>query len=318
MMEVLCFDRGVRRASQAEIRSLVRLKKRLWIDLISPTESEVALLKEAFSLHPITAEDIVTKNTRVKVEVFENYMLVVLYGIYKNKNIRLRETDFVLGKNFLITSHTQKIEAFDSFKADKKLASISRSGMDFLMHSLVDMEVDNFLNVLEQFNDVVDKIEDRIMKRPDPAIVEKILDLKRRVNRIKKIVVRQQEKISFLAKNQYALISPECQTYFRDVHDHFYTVTDMIEDYKYALAGSLDAYMYSVANTTNKVMKLLSIVATIVLPLTVISSIYGMNLAFLPGSEAPAGFWVIIGIMLTMVGIMLTFFKRRGWLRSFP
>ncbi len=314
MIEAFYFDRGVKRAKPSELKSLRAKGKKVWVDMTDPKHEEMSLVKDIFSLHPITAEDILTHNARAKIEEFDTYLFVVLYGIYKHRNIRMKEIDFVLGKGFLITSHQKEIEGFQKLRqAEKKLDGLFRSGMDFLMHALIDSEVDNFIPVLELYDDVIDGIEDAIIESPDVRIMEKILDLRRRMNRIKKIIIPQQEKISFLARNKYELISPECQTYFRDVHDHFYTVTDMMEDYRDALSGSFDAYMSSVSNSTNEVMKVLSVIATIMLPLSVISGVYGMNFLFLPGAKDPFGFWAIIALMVLIIVLMLGFFNRKGW-----
>ena len=315
MIEVYYYDKKLRKGTTAQIKDLIKTRKRFWIDISDPSQNEVALMKELFALHPITAEDILTTNTRAKIEQFEDYLFVVLYGIYKHKNIRLREMDFVLGKNFLVTAHKQTIEGFDKFKRDeRKMEQLLKQGMDFFMHNLIDIEVDNFLPVLELFDEVIDKIEDTIIANPNKRTMEKILDLKRRMSKIKKIIIPQQEKISFLAKNKYSLISPSCQTYFRDVHDHFYTVTDMIEDYREALSSSFDAYMSSISNDMNQVMKVLSVMATIMLPLTVISGVYGMNFLVIPGARDPAGFWYVIGLMVILIVVMLGLFKKKGWM----
>ncbi|MBL7160405.1 MAG: magnesium/cobalt transporter CorA [Candidatus Aenigmarchaeota archaeon] len=314
MIEVFYSDRKAVKVPLEKLRTLARLKKRIWVDLTNPTPNEVTLVKEIFGIHPITAEDILTPNTRAKIEEFDRYIFVVLYGMIKQRNIRLMEMDFILGKNFLVTSH-KGIASFNKLKSEgKKMSSLFKGGMDFLMHSLIDMEVDNFIPAMEAYDNAIDRIEARIIRDPGPDILAKILDLKRRINKIKKIIIPQQEKISFLAKNKYSLISPSCQTYFRDVHDHFYTVTDMIEDYRDTLSGSFDAYMSSVSNTTNEVMKVLSVMATIMLPLTVISGVYGMNFLVLPGAKDPLGFWYIIVIMLALIAVMLGFFKKKGWM----
>ena len=316
MIEVFYLDRRIVRAafSPALIKTLRRTGKKVWIDMINPTEKEVDGIKRLFSLHPITAEDMLTVNTRAKIEEFDEYIFFVLYGVYKQRNIRLRELDFIMGKNFLVSAHKMEIDSFEKLKKNKKrLEELFKSGMDFVMHRLIDEEVDNFIPVLELFDDVIDKIEQDIIRSPDPHLLGKILDLKRRMSKIKKVIIPQQEKISFLAKNKYKLISPNCQTYFRDVHDHFYTVTDMIEDYRDALSSSFDAYMSSVSNKMNEVMKMLSIMATIMLPLGVMSGVYGMNFMFLPGAKSPEGFWVMIGAMMVLVVVMVTYFKKKGW-----
>lgn len=315
MIDVYYFDKRLKKSDPSKLKMLQQQKKRVWVDLTDPNHHDISQIKDIFSIHPITSEDLLTHNTRAKIEEFDDYIFVILYGIYKQKNIRMRELNFILGKNFLITSHKKKIDYFEKLKSDdKKLESLLKCSLDFLMHNLIDAEVDNFIPVLELFDNVIDSLEDNIIQNPDQKTMEKILDLKRRINKIKKIVVPQQEKISMLAKNKYNLITPDCQTYFRDVHDHFYTVTDMIEDHKDTLSGIFDAYMSSVSNSTNEVMKVLSVMATIMLPLTVISGVYGMNFAILPGSKDPMGFWMIIGLMVAMIVLMLGYFKKKNWL----
>lgn len=314
-IDVYVLNKTVKKVQPKQIRDLQRQRKKFWVDMTNPSANEVALMQEIFGLHPITSEDILTHNTRAKIEEFDTYIFVILYGIYKQKNVRLREMDFILGKNFLVTSHKKPIPTFEKLKhEDKRMELLFRHGLDFLMHRLIDAEVDNFIPVMDLYDDVIDKIEDRILESPDPKTMEKIMDLKRRMNKIKKVIVPQQEKISFLAKNKYKLISQDAQTYFRDVHDHFYTVTDMIEDYRDALSGSFDAYMSSVSNSTNEVMKVLSVMATIMLPLTVVSGVYGMNFLVLPGARDPLGFWFIIAFMVLLIVMMLGYFKTKDWL----
>ncbi|MBI4181996.1 MAG: magnesium/cobalt transporter CorA [Candidatus Aenigmarchaeota archaeon] len=300
--------------SPGRVKALALKGVHLWIDLTGPSHEIVSELQGIFGLHPVTAEDILSLNTRTKIEDFKSYLFVILYGVYKEKNVMLRELDFVLGKDFLITSHRKKIGGFERLKGEKEeLTRLLRRGPDFLMHHLVDEEVDNFIPVLELLDDVIDKIENSLTTKPDGTVLEKILDLKKRINKIKKKLIAQQEKISFLAKNKYPLISAECQTYFRDVYDHFFTVTDMIEDYKDALASSFDAYMSSMSNRMNEIMKVLSIMATIMLPLSVISGIYGMNFSYLPGAGHPLGFWAVILGMLLLIAVMVSYFKRHRW-----
>lgn len=300
--------------SPALVKKLYVKNKPMWIDLTDPTKEVVHELQTIFDLHPITSEDMMSLNTRTKIENFRKYLFVILYGIYKEKNLHLREMDFVLGRDFLITTHRKKIPSFEKLKTEKEeLKDLFKDGMDFFMHKLIDEEIDNFIPSLELLDDAIDHIEDQITHNPETHILEKILDLKKRINRIKKMLIRQQEQISFLAKNKYALISQDCQTYFRDVHDHFFTVTDMIEDYRDSLSSSFEAYMSSVSNKMNEVMKVLSIMATVMLPLSVISGIYGMNFVVLPGSQDPFGFWYVIGFMILIIVVMVAWFEKKGW-----
>lgn len=288
--------------------------EKIWVDVTAITRAEADFLEQKFNLHHLTSEDLINQRTRIKVEEFSDYLFSVFYGIKKEKQIELHEMDFILGKNFIISNHKDKIDSFSELKKDlKKLQGLFEKGVDFIFHHLLDTEVDNFFPVLEDIDNQIELIEEKVVKKAKPELLQQILKIKRKIVTIKKSALPQREKISFLAKNGYHFISKKSIPYFRDIYDHAIRVSDSIDNYREAISGTFDAYMSAVSNNMNEVMKTLSIIATISLPLGIISGIFGTNFDILPGQHIPFGFWMMIGLMLTFVASMVYFFKRRGW-----
>ena len=312
MIELFYYDKTVKRGN---IKDLDKLKdKKIWIDVTNITKEEADLLKTSFNLHPLSTEDLLNQGIRIKVEEFSEYLFCVFYGIKKEKSIELKELDFILGNNFVISNHKKEIETFTELKNNsEKLGQLFEKGVDFIFHRLLDKEVDNFFPVLEDIDDKIEEIEEEVTKRAKPELLQKILKMKRMIVLIKKSVLPQREKIGFLAKNDYKFISKKAIPYFRDIYDHAIRVSDSIDNYREAVSGTFDAYMSAVSNNMNEVMKTLSIIATIALPLGVISGIYGTNFAILPGQNFAYGFWIMLLGMFSVIGVMMIFFKKRGW-----
>lgn len=310
MIQAYILDDGLKEIKNEEIKE--SLSKTIWVRSVSMTKEEAGILKDAFNLHPLTVEDLVHDKIRVKVEQFDNYLFCVFYGMRGDKKLRLAEFDFIVGQNFVITHETEKTVA--DMEDLKALASALKKGPEFVFHYMLDKEIDNFFHVLEKLDDEIELIQGEITKHARSRQLSKVFKLKRTLAGIRRTSFNQREKISFIAKNQYAFISKKSIPYFRDVYDHMIRVHETLDNYREALANTFDIYMSSVSNSTNEVMKLLSIFATIALPLTVISGIYGTNFAILPGSQNNVGFWVMISIMVIMSASMLLFFRKRGWL----
>lgn len=312
MVDIFYYDNGIKKAELKELESIK--SKQMWIDISNIRVEEEEQLKEVFDLHPLTIEDLQVTLTRVKVEEFPHYLFCVFYGLKKRKTIDLVELDFILGENFVISNHKFPIESFESLKNNSaRLESLIKKGSDFIFHKLLDLEIDNFFPVLEDIDIQIEHLEEEITKRPRAELLDRILKLKRQVVVIKKISLPQREKISAIAKNEYPFISEKAIPYFRDVYDHSIKVSDSIENHRETISNTFEVYMSAINNNTNEVMKTLSVIATIALPLTVISSIYGTNFVNLPGAHVYFGFWVMVAAMLGVVSMMIFYFKRRGW-----
>ncbi len=311
MMDIFFYDGSVKRANSIKETG----NNPTWIDVTDITKEEETILRESFSLHPLTSEDLYNSHVRIKVEEFDDYLFCVFYTIKKSKKIDIIEMDFVLGKKFLITNHKYSIESVENLKKDNKRIETSfKKGLDFLFHKILDAEVDNYLPVLEYIDDEIEKIENVIAKKIRRETISKILFLKRQIVKIKRVALPQRDKVSMIAKNDQLFISKKSVPYFRDIYDHTIRVSDSIDNYREAVGSTFDAYMSTVSNNMNEVMKVLSIIATIALPLTVISGIYGTNFINLPGSTNYYGFWVMIALMSLMMFGMLFYFWKKKWI----
>jgi magnesium transporter len=312
MIDIFYFDKKVKKA---QLNDLPKLKNnKVWVDISNASKEDILSIGKIFDLHPLSVEDMVNSNTRIKVEEFPNYLFCVFYGLIKTKDIALKEVDFVLGKNFLITNHSHDSSVFQNLKADTgRLALLFDKGMDFIFHRILDKEIDNFFPILETIDDDIETIEDSVAKKADSKMLQNILKMKRKIIVLKKIAMPQREKVSFIAKNDYKFISKKAIPYFRDVYDHSIRVADTIDNYREAVGNTFDVYMSTLSNNMNEVMKTLSIIATIALPLSVISGIYGTNFTKLPGAGFLYGFWAMIFVMVLVSIGMLLFFKKRRW-----
>ena len=313
MLDIYYLDRTIKKG---DIKDLTKLKRKfIWIDATNITKNEADLLAKHFNLHPVTKEDIILSQGVVKVEQFPEYLFATFYSAMKEgRRIKLKPLDFVLGKTFLISTHKDKLESFEKLKKqpDRIKHYIAR-GMDILFHRLLDRKLDTFFPLLEELDEEIEIIDEKIAHKVERKQLAKILEIKRRIVAMKRIAFPQREKISFLARRNYRFISDASLPYFRDTYDSAIRILDVIEDHREAIATTFDTYMTAVSNNMNEVMKVLAIIATIAMPLTVVSGIYGTNFINLPGSNHPEGFMIMILIMVMMMVGIIIFFKDRKW-----
>jgi magnesium transporter len=312
MIDIYYYDGEVK---QTQLDELEKLRgKKVWVDMANASREEIAQICRFFDIHPLTEEDIFNTHVRIKIEEFPHYLFCAFYGVRKAKNIEMHELDFVLGPDFLISNHEREITSYNELKSNHdRLTYLFQKGAEFILHQLLEDEIDHYYPVLDIFDEQLDHIEDEITRNPKSELLVRILKLKRQIHQIKKHTLPQREKISMLAKQTYSYISPAAVPYFRDVYDHSVRVSDSVENYREAVSNTFEAYMSAVNNKMSETMKGLSIIATIALPLTVISSIYGTNFKVLPGASNPYGFWIMIGLMILMSLGMQTYFRRKGW-----
>ncbi len=312
MIDVFYYKNGIKKA---DFKDLHKIKnENLWIDISNLTREETQIIAKTFKLHPTTEEDLFKANVRIKIEEFENYLLCIYYGIKNTKTLEMYELDFVIGKNFIISNHKKPIESFDSLKKDKeRLETLFKKSPDFIFHDLLDREIDNYFPILESVDNQIEDIEENISKNVKQKVLSEILKLKRVIIFVKRRVFEQREKVSFLAKRDYKFITHDAVPYFRDIYDNTIRVTDSIDNSRELVGNAYEVYMSTISNNMNEVMKVLSVIATLVLPLTAISGIYGTNFHIIPGASFEYGFWVMIGLMVIISGFSLVLFKRKGW-----
>ncbi len=312
MMDVFLYGKSLKQTSLDKVKNLKQ--QCVWIDLIDTDERELQRLSKRFDLHPLTVEDMQHRNVRVKVEVFNQYLFIVVYGLEKENGYRMLEGDYVIGKNFVISSHKKELRSHRNLKENPELlGKIMAKGADFLLHKLLDNSIEETLPVIEHVEDEVASIEKQVTANPDKNIINRILKLKQQVFGMRKIAFAQREKVGLLVINDYPYLTKDSRPYYRDLYDRTIMIADAVEAARESVQSAFDAYMSAVNNRMGEVMKVLSIIATIALPLTVISSVWGTNFINLPGIHSENGFWIMISFMALMVGVMFIWFAKKKW-----
>ncbi|HLC81077.1 MAG TPA: magnesium/cobalt transporter CorA [Candidatus Nanoarchaeia archaeon] len=285
-----------------------------WIDATKITAEEAKILQQKFELHPLTTEDLIKPRTRIKMELFPKYSFCVFYSLQKSRQLKTLEVDVILSKNLLITSHIDSIPAITELQLDhKQLQYLLSKGTDFLFYHFLDQAVDSFFPVMDGIDTEIEAAERLIAEGVSSAVLSKITSLRKKVIYLKKITIALREKISLLTKGDYPFISRKVVPYFRDISNNSIRIFETIENYRESVSNLSELYLSTVSNNTNEIMKVLSVIATTALPLTVISGIYGTNFEFLPGASASYGFWIMIALMIVVMSTMLLYFRKRGW-----
>ncbi|HJW97337.1 MAG TPA: magnesium/cobalt transporter CorA [archaeon] len=309
MIEAFVLDKGIKPAKS------LSTSRRIWVDVTDPSKQNLGSLAKSFRLHSLTLEDVSKTGNRVKLEQFQEYIFIITYGLHSGKKSPIAfQMNFVLGKNFLLTIHKEKIPSFDSLKSDRpRLQSLLSKGPDFLLHHLMDAEVDFYFPVLDEIEDQIDELEEEVYRNIDHKVLGRLFRLKREMMGIRKRVGPQKEVVLMLTQKSFPFISDSASAYFRDIYDHTIRINESIDDYREILSNTLEVHLSMVSNRMNEVMKALTIVATIMLPLTVLTGIYGMNLN-IPESHFDIMYYIVLSLMAVIAIGMTFYFKRKRWI----
>jgi magnesium transporter len=308
-----------RRAERVEPEWLVpKSGYYVWVDLQEPTEDEARVLHEPFGFHELAIEDALSEIQTPKVESYDHYLYLILHGIdfsVVQHRFATHEVDIFLGEQFLVTVH----DAF-SRSVERMLHVCPRNdfvlaeGPAALLHRIVDAMVDNYRPEVEKLETRLDEIEETVFHKPAPDDVRRILGLKRDVGSLRRVVTPQRDVVGRLARREFPQISEALSYRFRDVYDHLVRLADEANLYTDRVTGLLDAHLSFTSNRLNQVMKTLTIISTVFLPLTVLTGMFGMNVHLppMPGGEG-AQFWWICGLMVAIAGAMLWYFNRSDY-----
>ena len=291
----------------------------VWVDLVAPTAEEGRVLSEVFHFHELAVEDALNSIHHPKIESYGDYLYLILHGIdfhARQHQFTTQDVDFFLGPSYLVTVHRAPSRSIGTV-ADicARNHQLLGEGPGALMHRIIDAMVDNYRPEIDKLQARLDKLETEVFEHPDPHLARKILDFKRDISSLRRIVPPQRDAVGRLARREYALIDEALAYRFRDVHDHLVRLSDEAMFFQDRISGILDAHLSSVSNQLNGVMKVLTIIATLFMPLTVLTGMWGMNvpLPAFPGGEGAQFWWVAAGMALLSIG-MLWFFRRLGWI----
>jgi magnesium transporter len=305
-MRAFIFDGGSLRGTDSadDVRAAHAAHQLVWVDLESRTPETESLLADTFRLHPLTIEDIWSEHASPKIDEFDHYLYVLVHAVARDARVdpsgavSTRELDLVLGPDFAIT-HDETGGTTAPLRSD--LAHTPRllsRGPAWLGHSVLDRLVDAYTPLVDGFDGEIETLEDDVLAkagtREGTPVLTRILALKRALQGLHRVSIHQRELLLRLSRGEFDAIPPEALPYFRDVHDHFVRVGDLADSYRDLVTSSLDAYLSVQSNRMNQVMKTLTVISTVMLPLTFIAGVYGMNFDVMPGLMGAVAVGVVV------------------------
>lgn len=310
------------RQTSASIEDCVPCKSKngiTWVNVngLSDLES-IQKIGNFYQLHPLLLEDLVNTGQRPKLDEYENCLFVVIKMLTypEEGDIVAEHLSFVLGDNFVLSFQENEGDVFDSIRdrIENKKGRVRDSGADYLLMILMDAIIDHYFLVIETLGEKVEEIENSLIENPSEELVFEIQHLKKEALSIRRAVYPLREVINRVEKSEMKFIQKETLHYFRDLYDHTIQIIESIELYRDMLFGLTDLYMSGLSNKMNSVMKVLTIISTIFIPLTFIVGVYGMNFDNMPELRQHYGYYVVWAMMLVISILMLFYFKKRKWL----
>src|SRR5262245_45302306 len=292
----------------------------LWVDLAAPSIPESLILSDTFAFHPLSVEDAMSARQYPKIEAYDGYLYLILHGIDfhqgKKRSFETHDVDFFVGPSSLVTVHDGHAGAVTELRDHAtRNPRILGEGPVPLLHRIVDSMVDSYQPEIDKLEDHLDALEKQVFDAPTPKLLREILDQKRQVSSLRRIVTPQRDVISRLARREFLDVGTEMSFQFRDINDHLVRVADDVLTFHDRISGMLDAHLSNTSNRLNEVMKVLTVVATLFMPPTLLAGIYGMNVPLprFPGGDGDQ-FWWLVGLSAAMMAGMLAWFRRRRWI----
>lgn len=296
----------------------------VWIDVQAPSPAEMEGVAADLGLSPIVVKACLNSEHRARLKELKGHLLLVLNGVGRGPSEsghpsdlsrwRALELNIVAGERFVVTVHPHVVTSVSLLFQRWVREGEGRAQVSHLLHSIAESVTLGYYVLLDRIDLKIDEVENAIFAgNPGPHITGRLFVLKKHVLYLRRVLGPQRDALGALMRREFPMISPEARPYFLEVYEHTLRLFDLLETYRDLISSSLDAYLSIVSNRMNEIMKILTIVSTIMLPLTLISGIFGMNFAGIPLSEAPGGFWILTGTM-ALIGLGMTYyFRRRGW-----
>jgi magnesium transporter len=292
----------------------------VWVDLAINNQEEVdQVLKQLFDFHPLAIEDCQSEGYQAsKVDDFTRYLFMIAHSVkplVDTEDLDVSELNLFLGDNFIVScikEHPMPCieKTWARVKKDNRLANF---GPDFLCHAILDNLVDEYMPLIDTMEAEVEWLEDSVLEKPTPATLEKLLILKHKIMSLRRFISPQREMINRLTRDEFVQIDQQSRYYFRDIYDHLVRIQDLTDTIRDIVSGAMDIYLNSTSLRLNEVMKALTIVSTIFLPLSFIAGVFGMNFVHIPGSGHPLGFYITFIVMIVIGIWMLLYFRWRRW-----
>ncbi|WP_407356728.1 magnesium/cobalt transporter CorA [Methanolobus sp. WCC5] len=276
-------------------------------------------LGKHFGLHPLVMEDIVHTNQRPKMEDYDSYIYIVLKMLWfaeDDTDVKAEQVSIILGQNYVISFQEVEGDTFNFVRERLRTSKgrIRLMGADYLAYALLDSIVDNYFIIIERFGEIIEDLEEQLIEKPSPETLQSIHDLKKEMIYLRKSVWPLREVISGLQRSESSLIKESTFAFLKDIYDHTIQVADAIETFRDVLSGILDVYLSSVSNKMNEVMKTLTIIATIFIPLTFVAGVYGMNFEYMPELAWELAYPAVWFVFILIFVSMYAYFRRKNWM----
>jgi magnesium transporter len=290
----------------------------LWVDVDATNRHQHAILEKLFGFHPLAIEDTLNPESRAKVEQYDGYMFLIIRGIaFEDKtddpyDLRTFNLCFFLGPDYLVTVHGEPSRSIAEVEDQVcRSPDLLDRGAARLMHSIMDASVDRYFPIVEQIDEFIETLEDRVFHKFDPNTLQDVFAVKRLVVSLRRHLSPQREVFNILTNRPNPLLTPEIQLYYRDIYDHMMRLNESFETQRELLSGTADAYLTQVSNRLGNVSKGLAIAATLSVPFVVVSGMWGMNFEKIPLSHNPAGFWLMLALQLLLGVVFVVLLKWR-------
>jgi len=288
----------------------------LWFDLDTPTQAELDFLEKHLKIHHLTVEDIVNQNQRAKIESFEGYVYLAIHPLIRKNDLEVEpvEVDLLLGHNWIVTARYGPVPGLvENSSFHERLNYALARGADFLLYTVVDLIVDSYFPLLDQIDDEIDSLEDKLIQQADVEDMNRLLTMKRSLVHIRRAVAPQREAFNQLTRHDFPFVRPEHTVYFRDVYDHLIRITDELDSLRDILSGALEVHLSSISNQLNVTMKRLTAWGTIFVVITAIAGVYGMNFEVMPELKWRYGYPAAIAFMAVISGGLFFYFKKKDY-----
>jgi len=319
LARILDGDRMEVSTDGVEALAAIKAGKTVWVDLERQTDEADKLLTD-LGIHPLTVEDIWGPRSHPKIDDYPSYLYIIVHGIgtAERNKLDLVEIDVVIGKNWLLTHDRDGLVTDDvGTELDHSLRLLQK-GPAWLAHAVLDRAVDRYLPIIDQLDSSIDKLENDVIERAGTPrgrrVLERILGFKRMLQVMRRMSIHQREILLRLSRGEYDEIPPEALPFYRDVYDHFLRIGDIAEGYRDLVTSALDAYLSVQSNRMNEIMKTLTLMSTIMLPLTFIAGVYGMNFDHMPELHWLGGYPFALGLMAVVAGGIILWFRYKGWM----
>lgn len=309
----VCLNGKIKEITFPKVKKYLKGKRPFWVDVEDPTQEELSLLMKMFKFHPLALEDSVSEQGS-KIDDYENYSFILIHTL-DPEIIAPIQLSLFLGKNYVVTIHKRQIKAIAAVqeKCCRNSFMLFR-GVDFLVHTLLDSAVDEFFPLIDSLDNEIDEVEYKIFGAPKKGTLNHLLELKRKLFAIRKIVYPMRDVLTILSRGDFKFVQPKNSLYFKDVYDHLIRIIDLIDVEREMVTTAMEGYLSTISNNLNVIMKkLTSLTAILMLP-TLIAGIYGMNFKYMPELDSPHGYYATLGLMIIFAIILLIYFHKKDWI----